>query len=210
MAAPPKAIEMLVALLLPPACREHVLGDLRERCTGAWQYTAEAICTVPLVIVSRIRRTTDAVVLFMEAGVLYSTFVAAAWLQDPGFIADERGLVRLAIPPAIVLAALMLIDAYADPRKRSPLKPILGAALAIGFGLLSQALPQKIMIAASSAGILLISTFRVLFPPVADRPQGVNVPARWQKQTLEPLAAKTIVVGVVIAITLLIAYQLGK
>ncbi len=211
MAAPPRAIEMLVAFLLPPVCREHVLGDLHERCSGVAQYIMEALRTVPLVIASQIRRTTDVVVLFMEAGVLYSAFAAAASFLDPALLTDERGLLRLAIPPAIVLAALVLIDAYADPRKRSPLRPIPGAALAVGFALLSQALPQRIMIAGGSISILLISAMRMLFPPVSDRPQGVNVPAYWQKQAVEPVAAKAIVAaGVVIVITLLIAYQLGK
>ena len=209
--SPPRAVEALVSLLLPPASREHVVGDLHERCTSGPQYIVEAICTVPLVIASRIRRTTDAVVLFMEAGVLYSTYLAAARFLDPALLTDERGLLRLAIPPAVVLVSLMLADAYADARKRSPLRPILGTALAAGLAFLSQALPQPIMIAGGSLSLLLISALRLLFPPIADRPLGVNIPAFWQKQTLEPIAARTILFAAVAVVVMVwIAHQLVK
>jgi len=58
---PSKIVEALVHWLLPPACREEVLGEMRERNGSSAQYLIEATCTVPSVIYSRIRRTTDAV-----------------------------------------------------------------------------------------------------------------------------------------------------
>lgn len=53
---PSKIAEALVYWLLPPACREEVLGDMRERNQSSVQYLVEATCTVPSVIYSRIRR----------------------------------------------------------------------------------------------------------------------------------------------------------
>src|SRR5579862_5814626 len=64
---PSKVIEAIVSLLLPPACREEVLGDMRERNESTGGFLREAISTVPCVIYSRVRRTTDAVVVLMEA-----------------------------------------------------------------------------------------------------------------------------------------------
>ena len=65
--APPRVMEAVVGFLLPPACREHVLGDLHERYTSPRQYLVDALLAVPLVIASRIRRTTDPDVFLMEA-----------------------------------------------------------------------------------------------------------------------------------------------
>ena len=56
-------IEKIVGIFIPPACREEVLGDLREKNDGAQLFLYDALRTIPFVIVSRIRRTTDSVVL---------------------------------------------------------------------------------------------------------------------------------------------------
>jgi hypothetical protein len=168
-----------------------VLGDLYERYTSPRQYLLDAVCTVPLVVFSRIRRTTDLRVLLMEASVLYLSFLAAARYMDSGFLSDPRGMFRLAIPPAAVLVALMLGDAYADPRKPSAVKPIRGTALALGFALFFQALlsvgnrelalPFWILLSGGGASLLLVSALRLLFPPVADGPQSASGPAFWQE-----------------------------
>ena len=137
--APPKVIEAVVGLLIPPACREHMLGDLHERYTSLQQYIADAVSAVPCVILSRIRRTTTPQVLLMEAFALYASFLAATWQFDGmPFLYEQRGFLRLAIPTVVALVGLMLGDAYASPGKRSPLKPILEAALGVAFAFLSQ------------------------------------------------------------------------
>lgn len=181
-AAPPKVTEAIVGFLIPPACREHVLGDLHERYVSPGQYTLEAARTVPLVILSRIRRTTDPQVLLMEALVLYISFIAAAWYLDPAFLSGPWGLLRLAVPAAIVLVALIFADAYADPTRRSPLKPVLGAALGVGFAFLSQAIlsagnrkftvPRWIMIYGGAMSLLLVSALRIIF--TGDWPRHVS------------------------------------
>jgi hypothetical protein len=119
-------MEALVGLLIPPACREPVLGDLCERYRSPRQYLVDALRTVPLVILSQIRRTASPQRLLLEAFALYLSFLAAAWqLHALPFLYDQDGFLRLAIPTAAALLALLLADAYANPSNRPPWMPIL-------------------------------------------------------------------------------------
>jgi len=175
----------MLKLLLPPACREEVLGDLHERYSGRLAYLADACSAVPCVIWSRIRRTTDPQVLLMEALALYLSFVGAARLfgQTP-FLYTPWGLLRLAIPAAVALLALILIDAYADPAKRSPVRPMIHVAAAIGFAFLSQAsfqaadpqlaVPLRIMFYGGGMGLVLLSALHAFFAPGDHRPRGAT------------------------------------
>jgi hypothetical protein len=178
-------MEAIVGFLIPPACREHVLGDLHERYSGRLQYALEAACTVPLVILSRIRRTTDPQVLLMEGFAIYGSFLVAAWwLQQVQFLEQQEGFLRLVIPTAVMLLALMLRDAYATGAKGRPLQPIFEAALGVSFGFLSQAtlsignpdltVPRWIMIYGALLSLLLVSTLRFSFPPDQNRPRGAT------------------------------------
>jgi len=174
--SPPRLTEAIVGFLIPPACRENVLGDLHERFESPGQYVVDAARAVPLVVVSRIRRTTDPQLLLLEAFVTYLSFYGAAWWLGPmRFLYQEWGMVRLAVPTAVGLLALILADAYADPKKRSAVKPMLQAAIAIGFAFLSQvtfwatggnfAVPVKIMLYGSGGSLILVSGLRMLFAP---------------------------------------------
>jgi hypothetical protein len=195
--APPRWVETIVGLTIPPACRETVLGDLHERYAGLPQYLLDALGAVPLVIVSRIRRTTDAQVLLLEAFVLCLSFLAAARYRDANFLIEPWGLMRLAIPAAIALVAIMIEDAYARPGRRSPVKAIVGPAFGIAIAFLSQfvfslgwpalVLPQWILLTGGGMGFLLVAALRMLFPPLADRPQGANGPAFWLEQSGKPM-----------------------
>jgi len=183
--APPRRTEAIVAWLVPPACREHVTGDLHERYTTHGQYIAEAVCTIPLVVASRIRRTTDPQVLLMEAFALYISFLGVAWkLNGASFLYGQWGYLRLAIPAAVALATLKLEDAYANPGKRSPLTPILQATFSFGIVCLSQAallaidprwvVPMRIMIYGGAISVVLVSALRMLFPPCDTRPRNAT------------------------------------
>ena len=197
MPGPPQLLEALVGLLIPPACREEVLGDLHEQYTGLAHYVADALSTVPLVILSGIRRTTDFQVLLMEAFVLYLSFWGAAKFEDAAFLNDHLGLLRLAIPAATALVALMLEDAYAMPGKRGSLKAIRAPAFGLGMALVSQAvlsvgnpevrLPRWILWCGAGTGLLLVGGVRMLFPPLADRPQGASGPVFWLQQASGPM-----------------------
>jgi hypothetical protein len=189
---PSKTAEAIVAFFVPPACREEVLGDLHERYNSSRQYALDAVRTIPLVIVSRIRRTADPQVLLMQALALYASFLGVAWLHDRRFLTEQWELLRLAIPTAMAIVGLILEDAYAKPGRRSALKlargPVLGVALALAsqamFRISSPdlALPSLIAFYGSALSLLVSSTVRTLFPPVTNQLEGANVPADWLKR----------------------------
>lgn len=182
--APPRLLETIVAFLTPPACREVVLGDLRERYRSPMHYISDAWYAVPCVVYSRIRRTADPGVLLMDAILLYVSFIAAAWQLDRQLLYYQAGLFRLAIPVAPALIALMLGDAYARPGKPSVLRPLMQVALGVGFACFAQAafsaagfafaLPWWIMILGGGFGVIAISMVGMLFPPNDQRPRGAG------------------------------------
>lgn len=186
---PSRIVEDLVYWLLPPACREEILGDMRERNRSTAQYLAEATCTVPAVICSRIRRTTDAVLTLMLAVAMYTAFVMSARWHAPELLVREYGYAGLAIPPLIILVAIVLADAYSDPKKRWPLKPLLGPILGLAITYAVElghrwALPVSVLAWGSGLSVLLVSTLRLIFPPVTERPEAARIPAFWQKLEL--------------------------
>ncbi|HEY3939474.1 MAG TPA: hypothetical protein VGL97_18730 [Bryobacteraceae bacterium] len=173
--------EKLFRLLLPPASREHVLGDLHEKCKSPRAYLADAISVLGPVIIGRIRRTTDVQVFLMETVVVYASFSAAAWyLGEKAFLYEHSGFARLAIPVTLTAIGLLAANAYADPRKpRSLFKPLrqIGGSLAVAF--LGQAIlfdtrpdfavPFGVMLWGSCTSLVLVSTLRMLFPPIDGR-----------------------------------------
>ncbi|HUJ20443.1 MAG TPA: hypothetical protein VLX58_02925 [Bryobacteraceae bacterium] len=210
--------EAIVALLVPPACREEVLGDLHERFKSPLQYAADALLTVPLVIVSRMRRTADPQILLIQAFALYMSFLGAAWLRDGAVLGEQWRLLRPAIPAAMAMLGLILDDTYANPGRRSSLNlargPLLGLALALASqGLLwisnpALALPRWITFYGCAMSLLLSSAIRMLFPPVTGRLQGANAPAHWLKQAgvspANPLAGVRVLKGAFIIVTVAI------
>ena len=110
---PPDLVEAIVRLLVPPASREHVLGDLRERYISPLQYIGEAMRVVPLVVVSRVRRTTDWLLVAVQAYTLLLVF-------RPQRFSYTTAELRLVLPIGAALLALALRDAYASPRRRWP------------------------------------------------------------------------------------------
>lgn len=219
---PPQAVETLVGFLLPPACREEVLGDLHERCRSPRHYLFEALPVVPMVVASRIRRTTDAQVFLMQAFVLGLPFLGAAWFRDRGLLDSRWGLLRLAVPAAIALMVIVLEDAYARPGVRSPLDLLRGPVLGLGAALLwesllpGMALPSWILLCGAAAGLLLSCTVRLSFPPLTGRPQGAGGPSFWLKRNTEPSAAPprwirlAKVIGLVLALALVAFYQITR
>jgi hypothetical protein len=74
------------------------------------------------------------------------------------------------------------VDAYADPAKRSPLKPVVQAALGTGFAFLSQAtlatspslaVPNRIVLLGGMS-LPLISAIRIFFAAGDQRPTGTG------------------------------------
>jgi hypothetical protein len=166
---PPKIIEAAVEVLLPPACRESVLGDLCERYSSAPRYLREAAVTVPLVIVSRIRRTTDAGLLLLEAFALYLSFVTPArFLNAATFLTGHNAYLRLALPALMALVAVVLTDAYAATEKRMVKAPAAAfCAMWLQFALTRAnadwTVPREVMLFGSYAGALMLVGLRALF-----------------------------------------------
>ncbi len=220
MSGPPRLVEALVGLLIPPACREEVLGDLHETYSGFLNYIAVTGCTVPLVIMSRIQRTLDAQLFLLDAFASYLAYLAAARYLSPGLITDDLGLVRLAIPAAVTLLAVTLADAYAKPHKRPPLRPLIRAATGITCALISQALlangggpqlavPTLVMMSGAVLSLLMLGVLSVVF--AEDSPLAVNGPAFWRKRTAEPLRLSRGFVGLLaIPVVVLVAFWLSR
>lgn len=195
-------IERVLGWLIPPACREEVLGDLQEERAGIGKTLHTALC----VILSRIRRTSDPVVLLMEALSLYTAFALLAEFGDRALLMQPEGWLRLAIPPAAMLIVLMLSDAYADPRNpsayRSLAAVVLGSAACAASA--TAALPPLLAMLAAFSG-LVIAPIRIAFPPLVERPKSAAGPAFWQKLELAPLGtlAKYLAAAAIFAIILL-------
>jgi len=185
---PSKVAETIAGWLLPPACREEILGDMRERYRSGAAYFFEALHLIPSMVYSRICRTADPVVALMEGLSMFTAFVIAARSFDAALIFAPDGYARLAIPAVVVLAVMALADAYSDPRRHWPLKPLMAPALgfAVAYAYRRASLPANVMGWGTAASYLLVATIRLLFPPVTERPQA-NIPAAWQKLELAPL-----------------------
>jgi hypothetical protein len=173
---PPKALERVVGLLLPPACREEVLGDLCEKYKSPWQYVTTAARVVPSVILSRIRRTTDFQVLVIETSVLYGAYIASAWHQNHASL-HEPELRHLAIPTIETMAVLVLERAW-DQKFAS-----IFTGVVVGISVYFDA-------TGGFTGLLIISGVRILLPPETAKLQQVTGPALTSSKT-----AWTAVVG---------------
>jgi len=135
---PPELIEAIVEKLIPPACREHVLGDLCERFESRSQYVLDALRTVPFVIASQVRRTFDIAVFLSEASALYIGFAAASLAGGPGFLYDHSAFLPIALVMAVVLIVFTLRDAYADRNDRSEQRAAFDVWLALALAYASQ------------------------------------------------------------------------
>lgn len=212
---PPKAAEAIVAVLLPPACREEVVGDLHERYRSLLHYCIDAITTIPFVIGSRIRRTSDPQIVLIQAFSLYFAFVAAAWFKERAFLSLHGCLVRLAIPAGVALIGLVLEDAYAAPGPRTSRGLARGPLVGVGMAMIADgafrwlhprlAVPGWILLYGCALSLVLTSAVRMLLPPVAQQLRGINVPTDWVKASSANLANPKTGLRVVQGLTVLVA-----
>jgi len=194
---PSKLAEAVVAFLIPPASREEIVGDLHERYRSSTQYAIDAARTIPLAIVSRIRRTADPQVVLMQAFALYLSFLGAAWLRDRSFLFTDWALLRLAIPAAVAMLGLILEDAWTQAGPSNPLLLVRGPAFAVCLALLSQAslrlgdprfaLPNWLALFGGAIALLFCSVVRMLFPPAGGQLHQANAPAHWLRRSVAPI-----------------------
>lgn len=142
---PPAVMDGVIRLLLPPASREAVAGDLWERYSSPLQYAADALHALPFVIVSQIRRNANLPVLSLQAFVLFAClggFVPPTLTRAPWAVA--------ALPTLAAFAALVLRDAYRLPGQLSVSITLTDALIAAW----SAAFCEAVLMLLSQAGVI--------------------------------------------------------
>ncbi len=183
-AGPPGWLDTLARILIPPARREDVLGDLHERYRSPGQYMIDLLATAPCVIFSRIRRTTDTELFLTEALLLYASFLATAWYTDRSLLDEPWGLLHLAIPTAITLVFVILEDAWDRPGRRIQ---VIFAGGPVLTALTISVVPWKVSMYGFYSGLMLVSTVKMLFQAGAGRPQSAGGPAIPVNRKSEPV-----------------------
>lgn len=145
---PHSLAEIIVRALVPPASREHVLGDLHERNSSTVGYVRDALSALPFIIASRLRRTTNPIgfgflVVWLWFAVFYGNF-QTTW-------------VVAAIPAFLAAATLAMRDVYRTPNPkltRQAFFDVVGVALVVALsqGILAIWAPRLLL----SAGALSI------------------------------------------------------
>jgi hypothetical protein len=97
---PPPWLEQMVLLAIPPAARESVAGDLWETYRTPHQYAAEALRTVPFVVLSQMRRNLSPLALMLQGTLIFLCLGGPATL--------------------LLLPLLMLRDAYQPVGRPTP------------------------------------------------------------------------------------------
>lgn len=170
---PPALIESAVRLLVPPAAREHVLGDLSERYSSPRQYVVDALRTIPFVVASQIRRTTNLALLLIPAFLFMVSFGAGH---------AEHFWIRGGIPTIAALIGLVLRDAYRVPNMNRPWRQgLVDIGVAAACALMSQlvlALAQPAWLIASGGLARSAFVFALLYCIRVQNPAGGAYPPR--------------------------------
>jgi hypothetical protein len=105
-ARPRPIVEAAIAMLLPAAYRDQVLGDLWEQYTSDWQYVVDGLCTAPFVLFSHGRRSV------MARGIQISALVrgSQARCRQWGIAVSRTGAAyTIAMLPAIAIRLTVAI-----------------------------------------------------------------------------------------------------
>jgi hypothetical protein len=206
--SPPGALERIVGWLLPPACREEVLGDLFERYESPVQYVVSAVRVMPFVVISRIRRTVDVSHLFIVCLLEYVAMLAAAWWFDKSFLYTDNGLWILFLPSLQGLLLTALESAWQRPGSARPqsLFSLLNAM--VNGCLLFRLIPVEVLIFGSLASLVVVGAFEIASPPMplvmSQRSAGLENAAAPRKS-----GAVTVLLVVVVLISAVLLVSLG-
>src|SRR5262245_7711417 len=162
---PTPLAEAIVRTLVPPASREHVLGDLQERFTSTRQYVLDACAALPFIIGSRIRRTTH------PLGFLFTTaFLWFAVFYGP----FHKSWLTALIPSVAGALAFVFRDAYRTLKPRHIREAAFDAGTFALTVVLSQALvaliapdlvlPKSSLLMGLPLGTLVLFLVRVQMP----------------------------------------------
>ncbi len=136
----------LVRRLLPPDDREHVLGDLEERLqigktSAARRYLVDAVQTVPLVILSRMRRVVTQPIFGLQALLVFVAFVGV--LTSPQLSGTYLLLLRALFPTLIAMCVLLVADTYTTQGRSSAWSQLVIVAAALGIAWFSNVLAVR-------------------------------------------------------------------
>lgn len=111
--APPPRLEKIVLGLIPPTAREAVAGDLCETYASPRQYAREALRTVPLVILSQMRRNLNLPALLLQTGLVYFCLgsVAAGFALPILLLNDTYQPITRPCPKRALRAAILIASA---------------------------------------------------------------------------------------------------
>ena len=138
---PSRRLESVLSALLPPACREHVLGDLSECAETRGQYIGVFLAILPKVVLSATRRKLRwGTGVGLMAGLSAVALVIAA-LVTRGPVLPEMDWLRWAAPWTVWVTGCALAAAYgaAGTRLWSGWGVLISLGAAIGTAALSGA-----------------------------------------------------------------------
>ena len=163
---PPVLIDAVVRALIPPACREHVIGDLWERYRSPWQFVLDAAGTIPFVVASQIRRTSTLAGVVIHAFVLFVSLGASS----------KRPVAAVAALGGAMLG-FVLRDAY----KRGISVSVRQVAVDLVFGASGLIASQAIVALALPRQLLPLSSYAVCACGVRrDLPASAPEPEPWR------------------------------
>jgi hypothetical protein len=116
LSSPPEWLERMVLLAIPPAARESVAGDLWETYQKPGQYAAEALRTVPFVVLSQMRRNLNPPTLMLQGALIFiclggpaTLLLMPALMLRDAYRAQGRPCPRRAIREAILLSSAAMV-----------------------------------------------------------------------------------------------------
>ena len=182
---PSRRLESVLAALLPPACREHVLGDLAECAETRGQFIGVFIAILPKVVLSATRRTLrwgNGVGLM--AGLSAIALVIAA-LITRGPALPEMEWLRWGAPWTVWITGCALAAAYgaAGTRLWSGRGVLISLVVAVGTAALSGA---HVRGAAAAIIAATVAHIALTLPKL-----GADITRAWQAST-PPLTLETV------------------
>jgi hypothetical protein len=131
---PPRKLESLAGILIPPASREHALGDLAEGSRTSREYLANLASILPRVVWCQIRRRARL------GGIIFNavlTMIALTIALNPAgpFGAGQSTVGRAAVPWALWVIGCALAAAYGPvdrPTRSNPWLFALTVCVALG------------------------------------------------------------------------------
>jgi hypothetical protein len=119
--SPPRWLERIAETLVPPACAEHVMGDLAESSRSHSAYVRSLLSILPRAVWSQTRRRATVGGIFFNAAIT-SAFLAV-FLSSSSASSEPSVLLRAAAPWAIWVIGCALAAAYGRRDSRASWNP---------------------------------------------------------------------------------------